>query len=67
MTSHEVVDETIFIIFMELNRFDKALDDCRSMVDKWCYALRHVGTLDSLPEAASIVISSEAAAESRDL
>ena len=52
--SHEVVDETIFIIFMELNRFDKALDDCESQFDKWCYALKHVGTLDSLPDGLRI-------------
>ena len=52
--SYEVVDETIFIIFMELNRFDKALDECRSMVDKWCYALRHVGQLDKLPDELRI-------------
>ena len=39
---------------MELNRFDKALDECRSMVDKWCYALRHVGQLDKLPDELRI-------------
>ena len=35
---------------MELNRFRKELEECRSNEDKWCYALKRVGTLDSLPE-----------------
>ena len=33
--SHEVVDETIFLNFVELNRFDKRLDDCVDLADKW--------------------------------
>ena len=24
--------------------------DCGTLVDKWCYALKHIGTLDRLPE-----------------
>ena len=31
----EVVDETIFLTFVELDRFDKKLEDCVSMADKW--------------------------------
>ena len=52
--SHEVVDETIFLTFVELDRFDKELEDCRSMVDKWCYSLKHMGTLERLPEGLRI-------------
>ena len=48
--SHDVVDDTIFLIFVELNRFDKMREACRSMADKWMFALKHVGTLDRLPE-----------------
>ena len=44
------MDDTIFLIFVELNRFDKRWEDCRSMADKWMFALKHVGTLDRLPE-----------------
>ena len=36
--------------FVELNRFRKRLDECTTLFDKWCYSLKHVGTLDSLPE-----------------
>lgn len=45
----EAPEETIFLIFVELNRFDKPLGECTSLSDKWCYALKHVGTLDELP------------------
>ena len=59
--SREVVDETIFLTFVELHRFDKELHECGSLVDKelhecgslvdkWCYSLKHIGTLDRLPE-----------------
>ena len=46
----EIPDETIFTIFVELNRFRKELRDCGTFVEQWCYALKRVGTLDSLPE-----------------
>ena len=48
--SQEVVDETIFLNFVELHRFKKELHECVSLVDKWCYSLKHVGSLDRLPE-----------------
>ena len=48
--SHEVVDETIFLIFAELDRFDKELEECVSMADKWFYSLKHVGRMERLPE-----------------
>ena len=43
-------DETIFTIFVELNRFTKTKEECETMLDKWCFALTHIGTLDRLPE-----------------
>ena len=45
----EVVCDTISLIFVELKRFDKRLEDCRSIIDKWCYALKYMSKLDSLP------------------
>lgn len=48
-TTEMVPDETIFCIFVELNRFGKELDECESMLDKWCYSLKHISTLDRLP------------------
>ena len=50
IVSHDVVDDTIFLIFVELNRFGKKDKECVSMMDKWMFALKHVGTLDRLPE-----------------
>lgn len=49
-STQKVPGETIFCIFVELNRFDKKLADCVSLADKWCYALKHVGILDRLPD-----------------
>ena len=46
----KVPDETIFTIFVELNRFTKTKEECGTMLDKWCFALTHIGTLDKLPD-----------------
>ena len=45
----EFADETICITFVELNRFDKPLEQCESLIDKWCYALKYVGKLQEYP------------------
>ena len=44
-----VVCETISIIFVELRHFDKPLSECRDIVEKWCYCLKNMGTMQSLP------------------
>ena len=49
-TTMEVPDETIFCIFVELNRFDKKLEECETLMEKWCFALKHINTLDRLPD-----------------
>ena len=49
-TSNDVPAETIFCIFVELNRFRKDLQECGSEEDRWCYALKRVGTLEGLPD-----------------
>ena len=54
--SQNVVDETIFLIFVELNRFDKRLEDCETMLDKLCFALKHTGSLHRLPEDLCISV-----------
>ena len=46
----EVPDETISIIFVELNRFAKPLSGCVNAVDKWCYDLKHIGDLENKPD-----------------
>ena len=43
-------DETINFVFLELNRFGRKLEECEGLVEQWCYALKHIGTLDRLPE-----------------
>ena len=49
-TTMMVPDETIFCIFVELNRFGKELEGCETLLDKWCFALTHISTLDRLPD-----------------
>ena len=46
----EVPDDTISIIFVELFRFTKELDQCESVLEQWFYAMKHVGTMDRLPD-----------------
>ena len=46
----DVPDETIFCIFVELNRFSKSLEECTGELDEWCHSLRHVGTMTEIPE-----------------
>lgn len=46
----EVVCETIFLTFVELNRFGKRIEECEGIVDKWCFALKHIGDLADRPE-----------------
>lgn len=52
--THEVPDETISLIFTELDRFDKPLDSCESLQEKWCYSLKHVGKLNELPDGLRV-------------
>ena len=52
--THEVPDETISLIFAELDRFDKSLAQCESLQEKWCYSLKHVGKLHELPDGLKI-------------
>ena len=35
---------------MELNRFGKKLEECETLLDKWCFSLTHISTLDKLPD-----------------
>ncbi len=48
--THELLCETISITFVELKRFGKPLESCDSLLDKWCYVLKHVGNLDGRPD-----------------
>ena len=45
-----VPDETIFCIFVELNRFNKSLDDCTGELDEWCYSMKHGKTMTEIPD-----------------
>ena len=45
----EFGNETISAIFVELERFTKPLEECETLLDKWCYSFRHIGRLKSRP------------------
>ena len=51
-----MVDETIFLTFVESDRFDKKLEDCVGMADKWFYSLKHVGRMERLPEELKVKV-----------
>ena len=46
----EVLDETIFITFAELARFNKRCTECKSDIDKMMYILMNMGRLKNRPE-----------------
>ncbi len=37
--------------FLELGKFEKALEDCTSHLEKWCYMLRNLDGLEQIPDA----------------
>ena len=39
--THELLDETIFIIFAELTRFNKRAEDCETELDRMMYVLKN--------------------------
>ena len=49
--SHELQDDTIIIIFAELARFDKPLEECENDLERMLYVLKNVGKLNKKPEA----------------
>ena len=42
--------------FVELNRFDKRLDECVDLADKWFYSLKHMGSMEGLPEGLRVEV-----------
>ncbi len=48
--AHDLLDETIVIIFAELVRFDKAESECMTDVDRMLFILKNMGRLDRQPE-----------------
>ena len=49
--SHELQDDTIIIIFAELARFNKQLEECDNDLERMLYVLKNVGKLNKKPEA----------------
>ena len=44
-------DDTIIIIFAELARFDKPLEECENDLERMLYVLKNVGKLNKKPES----------------
>ena len=45
-----MLGETIIIIFAELTRFNKTLEECEDDLDKLCYIFKHGGKLNAQPD-----------------
>ena len=45
-TTHELQDETIFIIFAELKRFNKSEKECETALDKLLYLFKNIGEME---------------------
>lgn len=41
--------ESIICVNFPLKRSRWYLDECETLLDKWCFALKHISTLDKLP------------------
>ena len=50
-TSHELQDETIIIIFAELARFSKTLEECGNDLERMLYVIKNMGNLRNQPES----------------
>ena len=48
--SHDLLDETIVIIFAELAKFCKTEDECQTKLDRMLYLLKNSGTLSVPPK-----------------
>lgn len=47
--SHDLLDETIIIIFAELTKFRKGITECETDTDKMLYVLKNMGNLQNRP------------------
>ena len=50
-TSHELQDETIIIIFAELARFSKTLEECGNDLERMLYVIKNMGCLKNQPDS----------------
>ena len=49
-TTHDLLDETIFIIFAELTHFHKTLEECQSPQDKLFYLFKNIWMMEDADE-----------------
>ena len=50
-TSHELQNETIIIIFAELARFSKTLEECGNDLERMLYVIKNMGNLKNQPDS----------------
>lgn len=51
MVSHELQDETIIILFAELARFSKTLEECGNDLERMLYVIMNMGNLKNQPDS----------------
>lgn len=49
--SHDLLDETIVIIFAELARFDKTAEECRTEQERMLFLLKNIGSMNMQPQS----------------
>ena len=50
------VNHSAKLRFVELDRFDKELEECGSMAEKWFYSMKHMGRMERLPEELRVQV-----------
>ena len=56
MESGELFSRDMRLIYLQLPRFKKTLEECCTLFDKWIYVLNHMEVLERLPEALQMDI-----------
>jgi predicted transposase/invertase (TIGR01784 family) len=46
----DVFYDKLTFAFLELDKFTKSVDECKSHLEQWCYMLRHMDELANIPE-----------------
>ena len=49
--THEIFDDRLTLIFLEMPLFNKTIDELESRFDKWLYVLKNLHRLDYVPDA----------------
>ena len=49
-TAHEIFYDKLTFFYLEIDRFNKTIDELETRFDKWVYLLKHLHELEEIPE-----------------